>query len=869
MELQISITMAGINLRRACLDSFEQLAGEDVKDALVYMDAGAGEAFHFLGGLSSLLAFGPRAVCSLENVSAKDAEVQLCPVANNVVEKVLVVTTHLLSYVHQYIHHCLQAHSAIKVITILTSVSEEAHAAHPDSRLGTDAFHEYKRWVMEDHQLLLRKANADHAEGAAPESENLGQAKVAESLDGKTLDLPEQASHADADYHVKDDVEEDLEDSRVTFHVKIIHFPMIICPLTSRAFVFPSNTMVARAPLAEGNSPMGIGLPYIDGTTNRHDDDGIPIGGTLLAHFLHHLAGQLSLKFDVYTLGPLSNEVGKRLTELSGLADVSVRSRRPAGLLLIDRTLDLITPSSHGDSLLDRIFAFSSRRSNDYETKTPKASPKTVTRPVLDIRVPYTRGDLQEVWMPGLQNKELYCLLSKFELEERQKDLDGFKSTNGTIGMLRSLGISLFDSIKHEENGFLDSLLEKRVSDSLLAVEKRLQEAIAHENMDPSRGGALTAPKIHSLCNELSQNLLSAAQHVDLIQISKAVEMAIDPTNSSKWDGLLNVEKVLQMSVGDSSQSVASQLCDIVCQSMDKTDSRNEGLPQRHTRKLFTLRDALTLAIVGYALAGYSFGSSVFEGPFLRDEEEQLKQAVVDAILEGSEEDLGFLQGLEDSLAFHKQHNSSEVSAVLSHEAEAVSENNEEEVELDFGNEGWEAWDDEEEDMNTGKGKAHEGDYKRIQLQLQVRDRVEAVFGRLHKVSESRRFLQAKAKTSVFNDYDGFGGATSTRKSLVFKVLMSLFAKSDIPGMEHHASFVGRILKSGLGRFGLRQVKPKLSDNKIIMVFVIGGINGVEVCEAKEAQAIYKMEDEVDVLLGGTSFLTPDDVFDLLIGSAT
>lgn len=45
-------------------------------------------------------------------------------------------------------------------------------------------------------------------------------------------------------------------------------------------------------------------------------------------------------------------------------------------------------------------------------------------------------------------------------------------------------------------------------------------------------------------------------------------------------------------------------------------------------------------------------------------------------------------------------------------------------------------------------------------------------------------------------------------------------------------------------------------------------LNGLQVCEAKEAQTIYKMEDEVDVILGGTTFLTPDDIFDLLIGSS-
>ncbi|KAI5065162.1 hypothetical protein GOP47_0019857 [Adiantum capillus-veneris] len=862
--------MASINLHKACLDSFAQLAGEDVKDALVYMDAGAGQAFHFLGGLSALLPFGPRAVCSLENASAKDAEVLLGPAANDAVEKVLVITTHLLSHVHQYIHHCLQAHNAVKVFTVLTSVSEEAHAAHPDSHLGTDAFHEYKRCLMEDHQLLLQRANAEHTEGADSNLENLGLAEVNE-FHGKAMDARESNIPTNADSQVKDKAEEDSEDPTVSFSVKIKHFPMIICPLTSRAFVFPSNGLLATAPLADVNSPLGIGIPYTNCTSARHEDEGIPIGGTLLAHFLHHLAGQLSLKFDVYTLGPLSNEVGKHLTELSGLADVSVRSRRPAGLLLMDRTLDLVTPSSHGDSLLDRIFAFSSRRIDEYQTKNLRASPTAVSRRALDVRVANGIDDLEEVWMPGLHSEEIGDFLSKYEFGEgliiskSPKNLDGSDATKRTIPMLRALGSSLFDSVEKRENGYLDLILEKRVSDSLHFIETWLQESNSQESIESSKGGAISSQKIQSICNLLSQNVLTAAQHADLIQISKAVEMAIDPGLSSKWDGLLNAERVLLMSVGDSNQSIASQICDVVYQSIDKGHSRNQALSQPKAQKLFTLRDALTLAIVGYALAGHSFENSFAEGPFSREEEEQLKQAVVDAILQGSEERLGFLQGLEDSLALHRQREVPELSATSeSRGGEAAMVKNEE-LQLDFSNEGWEAWDDEEE-IDMGSGEAYDGDYQRTQLRLQVRDRVEAVFGRLHRVSEARRFLQAKNKSSVFDDYDGFGGSSSTRRSLIFKVLMLLFAKAEIPGMEHHASFVGRILKSGLGRFGLRQVKPKLSDNKLIMVFVIGGINGVEICEAKEAQAIYKMEDDADIVLGGTSFLTPDDVFDLLIG---
>lgn len=44
-----------------------------MEGALLYVDEGAGEALHYIGGLPFVLQLGVRAVCSLENASALDA----------------------------------------------------------------------------------------------------------------------------------------------------------------------------------------------------------------------------------------------------------------------------------------------------------------------------------------------------------------------------------------------------------------------------------------------------------------------------------------------------------------------------------------------------------------------------------------------------------------------------------------------------------------------------------------------------------------------------------------------------------------------------------------------------------------------------
>ncbi|PNX54737.1 hypothetical protein L195_g048358 [Trifolium pratense] len=64
------------------------------------------------------------------------------------------------------------------------------------------------------------------------------------------------------------------------------------------------------------------------------------------------------------------------------------------------------------------------------------------------------------------------------------------------------------------------------------------------------------------------------------------------------------------------------------------------------------------------------------------------------------------------------------------------------------------------------------------------------------------------------------------------------------------------------------QAKPSLADQNVILVFVIGGINGLEVRQALEALAESGRPD-IELLVGGTTLLTPDDMLDLLLGDSS
>ncbi|KAH0722049.1 hypothetical protein KY289_005093 [Solanum tuberosum] len=110
------------------------------------------------------------------------------------------------------------------------------------------------------------------------------------------------------------------------------------------------------------------------------------------------------------------------------------------------------------------------------------------------------------------------------------------------------------------------------------------------------------------------------------------------------------------------------------------------------------------------------------------------------------------------------------------------------------------------------------------------------------------------------NKMDAQRGLLTLHDALLLTVVGYILAGENFP-----SSTVGRLFKSGFGRFGLGQTKPSLADHDVILIFVVGGINGVEVREAQEALS-ESSRPEVELILGGTTLLTPNNMFELLLG---
>ncbi|RZB75621.1 Sec1 family domain-containing protein MIP3 isoform B [Glycine soja] len=638
---------------------------------------------------------------------------------------------------------------------------------------------------------------------------------------------------------------------------------MILCPISPRVFVLPSEGLVAEAYLsAEHEDSISPGLPPLS-TGLLSDADDVPPGATLTAHFLYHLAAKMDLKMEIFSLGDISKTVGKILTDMSSLYDVG-RRKRSAGLLLIDRTLDLLTPCCHGDSLVDRMFSSLPHRNRTFSHGSGsqlKLSSSYLHRAPLDVQIPLAKILDEEDWQ--IDNFRL--------LETVEAFLCGWNSGNSDSQIEGLINLSqkihdkpsqsdveiLTGSFVSSENfrgmPLLEAILDRKTKDGALLVKKWLQETLRRENVTvnvKSRPGLVTKPELQAMIKALSRSQSSLLRNKGIIQLASATLFALEESNYAKWDAFSSAEKILGVSSGETSQSLAIQIGDLINKTAFLGSHVNEG-KREISKGLLSLQDALLLMIIGYILAGENFPTSGSDGPFSWQEEHLLKEAVVDALLENpSVANLKFLHGLREDL---------ETNVSKSKSEETAEEPSKLDID-DFDDDQWGKWGDEDGDGDNKNEKVY-GD---VQLKLELRDRVDNFFKFLHKLSDLKRknipLRDGSLTTEANFDED--------RKGLLYKLLTRVLGKYDVPGLEYHSSTVGRLFKSGFGRFGLGQAKPSLADQNVILVFVIGGINGLEVREAHKALGESGRPD-IELLVGGTTLLTSNDMLDLLLGDSS
>lgn len=858
--------MALIDVTKSCLDSIRQIS-EHIEGAIVYLDAGCTESFQLMGAFPLFLDLGARAVCSSENMCALDAVADWNGSFESA-RKIVIMTSRLLSDAHRFILRCLSMHQGGHCCTIFTSISEVAHSTYPDSPLGPDAFHEYQSLLLQDYEELIE--NSDLKSGQLVDSNTKGNLTLEDegwSRFTSNEDVPSLEASSAGKNQYGDSPRQGMVDLGQKPIVSVHHFPMILSPISPRVFVLPSEGSIAEACLSsEHEDSISAGLPSLS-TGLPSDVDEVPPAATLTAHFLYHLAAKMDLKMEIFSLGDLSKTIGKILTDMSSLYDVG-RRKRTVGLLLVDRTLDLLTPCCHGDSLVDRIFSALPRKERTSSSASIKCSqaqlkpgPSSLARASLEVQIPIgevlTKEDF-EIDDSGLSNsiEAFRCGWDSYNTASEMVDLISLskKASDEKFFPAELLRGSLVSTETFKGTPYLEAILDRKTKDGAILVKKWLQETLRRESMTidvKTRPGFASKLELKTMIKALTKSQSSLIRNRGIIQLASATLFALDESCSARWDAFISAEKILSVNAGDTSQSLAAQISDLINKSAFAGSDGKKSGKKELSQGLLSFQDALLLTITGYILAGENFPTSGSGGPFSWQEEHFLKEAILDAILENpSVARLKFLHGLTQELEANLNKTKSDVTKETSTDELNID---------DFDDDQWGKWGDEDEDEENDN---KEQEYDDMQLKLELRDRVDNLFKYLHKLSS------LKSKKGPLGLESNLSSDPYTNKGLLYKLLTKTLGKFDVPGLEYHSSTVGRLFKSGFGRFGLGQAKPSLADQNLILVFVVGGINGVEVQEAQEALSESGRPD-IELVLGGTTFLTPDDMLDLLLGESS
>eukprot|EP00854_Cymbomonas_tetramitiformis_P000546 gene546-938_t len=321
----------------------------DLADALIYLDAGAGEAAHFTLGLRFFFGLGAARVCSLECASADDAALVD---ASSSGLKIVVFITRCLNELHGEILRVVSSHPKASV-TIFCTVSEEL------ASMGREEEEE----EGEEHEEEAQGATDGEEEGWGDAWGGQGEEKEWESWSKRGGPAEEAPSSGTP-----------LGRSSMR-DIAVRGFPSLFCAMSPDLFLLPAESCFS--PMSGGSPfpPGGEGAAKLD----REGAAALPAPALMLAHGLASLGAQLNVKWDLYGMGATSRTLARTLAASPAL-DTSGPGSMKAALVLVDRTLDLHTPSLHTDGLLDRIYAVLQRRA-------PCHSQPGAPRPA-DVRVP-------------------------------------------------------------------------------------------------------------------------------------------------------------------------------------------------------------------------------------------------------------------------------------------------------------------------------------------------------------------------------------------------------------------------------------------------------------------------------------------------
>ncbi|GMH33716.1 hypothetical protein BSKO_01550 [Bryopsis sp. KO-2023] len=530
---------------RGCLNESVHAIAPDLRGAVVYLDNGACEALGLTIGAKALFAdFGASNVCDLGNASPQDAMMGM--LGGGGYPPLVIFITQLLPMAKDSITKAMKIHPETPQVMVFCSYSVDAHP-NPSGVIGTNAYMDFEKALgqQQDHKF--------------PRGGNVGP----------SLEAPVQSGAA---------------------AVRVRYFPFPYSIITPWSFVLPSpGDSTSR--WAAGDLGQGMGVEPVAPVEGSSDAAGASAPKSevsLLSHAILGVACNLGVTLETFTLGPGAAQIGQEISKFGvppaldgSTAEVS------ATLILVDRSMDMISPVMHSDNLVERMLTASSQ----IRDPSPTTSTSMDSTP---------------------------CTSKYVSMNERSNRAHASASLKAD----QCSGVSL-SSIgwfrPYDENWMrhFKELAGRRVKNGVVLVRKWLKEAMRRESVSQatrSKTGSPQTDELRSCIDALMQDSGVAFRQRIQIELGQTVVQSLDPEPSISQEVVSRNERQILMS------PTPEELVQIVLDLLANT---------RKAQAVLSLMDVLGLLVFIYSLRGDEEGDA-----FTPAEEQFMMNAIIDGVID-------------------------------------------------------------------------------------------------------------------------------------------------------------------------------------------------------------------------------------------
>mmetsp|Transcript_4399 Transcript_4399/g.11405 ORF Transcript_4399/g.11405 Transcript_4399/m.11405 type:complete len:655 (-) Transcript_4399:28-1992(-) len=471
--------------RNSAFEVAEELAG-----SLVYLDSVFAETARDAWGIRQLMGLGAVNVCSLENSTSQDIE-RAAILSDGPLEKVVVFTGRMLHECRLEILRLLTSSPAIRFCTIFTTVSEETHASLAPQDLRLYPFETFR-----------------------------------EDLNDRVGSMSKEGHQC---------------------NISVKSCPLPFHPISSRVFTIPSSPEVREKVREATNIFRSPFYKDMDSVLKNGLEEDVPEGLLYIARSLAEMCGNLSWKVNIFAQGVVSKVVAGEMASLLMENRTNKRPEANVSVVFIDRSLDLVTPLCHTDTLMDKMLHCSSNE-------------------------------------PGRQQESLRTFGNGLAMEELGGGCLAQPSDNQAL--------KWFELICSSATRDAALRIRKELKQSLL--EKRVPSAIS------SKLGSISVSEIIDLKRELEGcGEVKPCESAALLQFVDTISCGMDEELTHAWDAMLTIERaILHLSL-NKPETVAQCLCEV----MQKLSQDGEDVPS-----LLSVEDASRLTAAAYLLTSMKAG---------------------------------------------------------------------------------------------------------------------------------------------------------------------------------------------------------------------------------------------------------------------